>query len=667
MIQHGDFRNLNRNQFQASTEFLDKSLMILAAPGSGKTLTLTLRVAYLLNLNVSPTNILVLTFTKKAAMEMKRRLSLNLPRHVRADDLTVGTFHHFALYILRANAGRAKIPYDFQIVSGNKQKKVLESALNDFLKRYTEDDLYQEDVKPLSEEQMAVMQEEINDQPTEIRRSSLNLRPGSFSYINGVLCRAKVDRNVLKKLNRPFQHLFFIYNSKLREMKSIDLGDILYLTTNMLRSNQQVLENYQRKYKYILVDEFQDTNSMQLELIELIGKFANVTVCGDDDQAIYGWRGATSQVFEEFKNLYPESEKIILNENYRSTQHIVNISQGLISNNKRREVKHVFTNNTLGNKCQIFIAQSIREEAKEVVNILLRIKDAYELEYKNIAVLYRLHRIFNDLQPEFEKAGIPVRQRIPKEKNIMINAEIRGLVSYLKFILDTNCDDILLDIINWPKRGIGSNSIDKLKEMSCVKEIPMFEACKIISLTGKGKLKTGFNEFCITIAHFQELLERYPPSALIELMCERLGINKQVIEPLQKLARSHTERGAQGLSVFLESIGGTNELIANVVTLTSIHQAKGQEWDLVFLIRLNESILPANTHSEQLEEERRLAYVACTRSKRFLVLSCAQQSNNGEQLIPSRFLDELTVESSAPVKSKKSALPSPKGTRVKIN
>lgn len=382
MLQHGDFRNLNRNQFQAATEYIEKPLMIIAAPGSGKTLTLTLRIAYLLNLNIHPSKILVLTFTKKAALEMKRRLSTNLPRHVRIDDLTVGTFHHFALIVLRSNAGRAKIPYDFSIVSGTKQKKILESALFDFLKKYKEDDLYQENIEPLSEEQLAIMQDDliIDFAHDNERRSSLNLRPGAFSYINGVICRAKVDRTVLEKLNRPFQMLFFIYNSKLREAKSIDLGDILYLTTNMLRNSPQVLDNYRRKYDYILVDEFQDTNSMQLELIELIGKHAKVTVCGDDDQAIYGWRGATSRVFDEFRELYPDSEKVILDENYRSTQHIVNLSQGLIINNKKRESKQVYTNNDLGFKCKIFIAHSVREEAKEVVNTLLLIKESYNLD-----------------------------------------------------------------------------------------------------------------------------------------------------------------------------------------------------------------------------------------------------------------------------------------------
>lgn len=167
------------------------------------------------------------------------------------------------------------------------------------------------------------------------------------------------------------------------------------------------------------------------------------------------------------------------------------------------------------------------------------------------------------------------------------------------------------------------------------------------------------------LKYLQDLIERYPPAALIELIAEKLGLDKNPLLPLMKIARGTQERGIQAISLFLESIGSSNMAVANVVTLTTIHQAKGQEWDLVFVVRINEHILPAGIDPTQLEEERRLAYVACTRSKRFLFLSCAQQSNNGDQLIPSRFLDELTLESSAPTKSCRSDIPSPKSKRIK--
>lgn len=640
--------DLNRNQLEAVTQHLDKPLVIFAGPGSGKTRTLTLRVAFLLNSGVDPSNILGITFTRKASDQMKRKLSEFVPRHLRPEEVSIGTFHHVALNILRANAGKARLPFNFSIVSGKAQKKLLESAIVSFMRKYSLNSILQADIEPLTEEQMTLL--EGNESIDELSILNVNLPKGAFSFINGVLCKAKLNPSVFEEMNFEFKYLFSTYNEQLRKTNSIDLADILYLTVKTLQTNKQVLAKYQEKYKYILVDEFQDTNSIQIEFLKLIGECSKVTVCGDDDQAIYGWRGATSGVFNQFEAHFEDCQKLLLNQNYRSTQHIVNLSQQLISFNLQRTVKNVYTENAWGKKVKLVVASSAHEEIRKVVELLGYYKRKYHLEYRDIAILYRLHKIYPEVHFECTKNSIPIGKKTSAHSKLTQVKEVKAILCYLKLCVDTEDDFSLLEVVNYPKRGLGKTTIDKMKQESGLRETSLYQSCVKLSQKGNSSQKKGFKDFVDTVSYFKEQASKYPPAALVSLVAQRLKIERKIFSELEKLAKPYTS--LESLKDFLDLLNSEQNLSANLVTLSTIHQAKGLEWKLVFVVRLNEDVLPSNRHGSDAEEERRLTYVACTRSKEILVLSAAQCDSKGEPLTPSRYLEELSTESTSTLKRK---------------
>lgn len=621
------FSIANKNQLIAATENLDQSLVIVAAPGSGKTLTLTLRIAYLLNSNIDPKHIFAVTFTRKAASEMKRRLCSIIPPHIDIDELTLGTFHHCALNILRANAGKAGITWDFKVMSGKKQKKVLEEVLNEFLKDNKFEDLVHNNLKPLSEEQLQVIVEDIEG---DNRKSSLKLPQGGLSYVYNLICSAKINRNTLKSLNRKFFWVFDAYNKKLRENKAIDLPDILFMTTNMLAKCPEVLKAYQSRYKYIIVDEFQDTNSIQLEFIQLLGTNSFVTVCGDDDQAIYGWRGASNEVFQDFRSIFPSAYTVILNQNYRSTQNIVLTAMNLITKNKSRDPKEIFSNGELGTKPEVIVTESPRQEACIIYKMIQGyIKQG--LMYKDIAILYRLHRASNEIISELHKQNIPIRT---KSKQVVLDKNEIGVISYLRVICSHDDEEAFMNVFNWPKRGLGDSSKLRLKNTSSFKNMTLFQSLDHLAHNYTGKNSKGFIELYNTLHYFEDNVHKMTPRDVILKILSIFNI--KYLNQLIKLSEKFEGVGKETLNSFLQSLDYCQD--PNVVCLSSIHQAKGQEWNIVFLIRVNEGVLPAG---DDIQEERRLAYVAATRAKKILVLTCTMSGNKGECTVPSRFIDEF--------------------------
>lgn len=625
------FRTANHNQLLAATQNSENSLMILAAPGSGKTLTLTLRIAYLLNNNTSPKNICAVTFTKKAGDELKKRLASILPVHFDINEITIGTFHHCALNILRANAKKAGLSYDFEIISGRRQRNVVEEVLIQYLQNNKFEDLVLPDVKLLTDEQILSIMEDLDSE--DMKNSSVTLPAGSIKYVNSVICSAKINKNILKSLNRKFFQVFDTYNSKLRSMKVIDLPDILFMTLGMFEKHPEILGNYQRRYKYLIVDEFQDTNSTQFEFIKLIGQNSNITVCGDDDQAIYGWRGATFDIFEDFKRAFKSSNTIILNQNYRSTQNIVKICQSLIEKNPRRESKNVFSSGELGITPQVFISENPRQEASLVCKTIKSlIKEGWN--YKDIAILYRLHRVSAEFIMEMEKNSIPIKT---KSKALHFDKNELGLISYLRVIFNQNDSEAFMNIFNWPKRGLGDAAKTRLKYTASCKNLSLYSTLEYISGNFKGKSSNGFKQLYDLLNHYIFLSPTLSPHDLISKLASTLNLGQpfQLLECSEKFSGL----GKEMLNDFLQSINICQ--VPNNITLSSIHQAKGMEWEIVFVVRINEGILPAG---DDIDEERRLAYVAGTRAKKLLFLTASMSGSKGENMLPSRFLDEFFDE-----------------------
>ena len=622
------FSTLTSNQLKASTSDLAKSLIILAGPGSGKTMTLTFRVAYMLNCGVEPKSILISTFTKKSANEMKRRLSSIIPAHFDLDSIQIGTFHSCALSFLRANANRVKLSYDFKIASAKKQQKIMKEVLEDYLKTGTFDELVIKRIKPLSDDQVNAIMEEFL-----IEDESSGLPAGCLKYVFRVMCLVKLDRKCLKVLNRPFLKVFEAYNKRMREEKIIDMCDILFLTVEMLENNKDVREALQNKYKFIIVDEFQDTNSIQFELLSLIGKKAAVTVCGDDDQAIYGWRGATHEVFEEFKKSFAGCEMVILNENFRSTGEIVKKSAMLIGNNLNREFKDLITNNPNGPTVEVIIAESPRKECSYIASLIQSLLSP-TTQYKDISILYRLNRVGSEISSYLKSQNLPLRS----SQEAILDKSERNLLSYLKLILDPNDNLSFQSVQNWPKRGLGDSSRLRIRNTASYYNLSYYRSLEFIVKQGKGKFQKAYNDLYLILSFLIKNSESFSPFEILHKIVTRYSL--AVPENLMKAAEKFQNKGKATIAEFLDSVLADED--QNAITCSSIHQAKGQEWQVVVLARLNEGTLPVG---DDLEEERRLAYVAATRARSRLVLSCCMSNSKGESIVPSRFLDEFFCES----------------------
>lgn len=619
------FKSLTPNQFLASTSDTNKSLIILAGPGSGKTLTLTLRIAFLLNSGIPAKQILISTFTRKAANEMRKRLNNILPAHLDSESLTLGTFHHCALNLLRANANKAGLPFDFRILSTSKQKKVLNEVLQNYLQANDFSKLVIKGVKPLSEEQLAGMLEDV-----ESEENGNKLPVGCLNYVYSVVCKAKIDRKCLKLLNRPFFGVFEEYNRKLRDLKGIDMSDILFLLVNVLEKYPDVLNSYQNRFKYVIVDEFQDTNSIQLEFLKLIGKSSCVTVCGDDDQAIYAWRGATNEVFNEFRSFFPNCKTVILDQNFRSSGEIVEKCGKLIMNNLNREVKNIQTENPVGCAVEVIIAENTRKEMMYIRNFISKSGG----EFKEMAVLYRLNRVGNEFLNDFSQNGIPVKSR--KKQVNLEKAEI-NLVSYLKVILNPSDDQSFLAIFNWPKRSLGDSSKIRLKNTASCRNFSLYQSLEHIVKQNSGKNQKGFLDLYTILSFCIQNLSTLNGFQIIQKLITRYDLPP--CHTLLQLSESFKSSGPESLNEFIDSISLSED--PNSITLSSIHQSKGQEWETVFIVRLNEGVIPC---TEDIEEERRLVYVAATRAKSKLILTCSMTSQNGENIVPSRFIDEFFAD-----------------------
>jgi DNA helicase-2/ATP-dependent DNA helicase PcrA len=612
-------KNLNEQQRQAVMH-KDGPCLVIAGAGSGKTKVLTTRIAHLINEGVSSYNILAITFTNKAAREMKERLELIVPNN----DAFVGTFHSFGLRIVRENYMYLGLERNFTILDSDDVLTIIKKIMKDLC---------------ITKEECA---------PSHIRNR--------ISFIkNEMLTNAEIEQYFNTEPEQIAYKVYQEYVEVLKKNNSVDFDDLLSLPVELFNHHKEVLEHYQDKFKYILIDEYQDTNEVQYKLTKLLAaKHHNIFVVGDPDQSIYQFRGANYKNILNFEHDYQNTKVIALEENYRSTKMILDAANSVIKNNKDRKEKNLKSNKMLGAKVQYLRSY---DEKHEVTLCIEEIKKLLDVGYKasDIAIFYRTNGQARIVEEMFIKSNLPYR--VVGSYYFYQRKEIKDLISYLRLISNHQDEISLRRVINVPKRKIGPTTIKNLELEANINGISMFDTIS----------KGNELEFKNLILELTKDSESLSLTELIDDILDKSGMKKELEEDkslesdlrlenlmeFKSITASFEERtGSVNLEDFLEEIS----LIADMsehkeyedsVTLMTIHSAKGLEFDVVFLIGMEEGIFPhANSllETDGVEEERRLMYVGITRARELLYLTNAKRRMlYGKESInpPSRFIEEI--------------------------
>ncbi len=632
------FEQLNPMQRKA-VETTEGPLLILAGAGSGKTRALTHRIAYLIEeKGVNPWNILAITFTNKAAGEMRDRVDRLVS--FGAENVWVSTFHSACVRILRRHIEGLGYTTNFTIYDGDDQKTLMRQILK------------QLDMDPKVYREKAVL----------ARVSSLKnemVSPGEFSA-----------RSAGNFRESQMAEIYAAYQEELKKNNALDFDDLLVRTVELLKDDQDVREYYQNRFRYIMVDEYQDTNHVQFKLIELLaGKYKNLCVVGDDDQSIYRFRGADIRNILEFETEYPGAQVIRLEQNYRSTKTILEAANQIIQNNEGRKEKRLWTENEEGEKLRICAFETGADEAEAVAAEVASL----DIPYRDVAVLYRTNAQSRLLEERFVHKNIPYQ--VVGGVNFYQRKEIKDILAYLKTI-DSGMDDLAVQrIINVPRRGIGATSIGKIMNFAGANHLRFYEALKESYLADTlGKVHGKIKGFVEVIEKLREQAAVLTLPELIEAVIRDTGYEDELknddavsvqarMENIQELINKaadfviHAKDREGLLTRFLEEVAlvadidRTNEDEDRVLLMT-LHSAKGLEFSRVYITGMEDGLFPSgksvNAEDDSLlEEERRLAYVGVTRAKRALVLTWSRRRMvNGESrwCKPSRFLDEIPLE-----------------------
>ena len=609
---------LNERQREA-VNITEGPLLVLAGAGSGKTKVLTTKVAYLiLEKNVSPDNILAITFTNKAAKEMKDRI-LNMVGMV-GYKIQISTFHSFGLAILKKHYDKLGLSKNFTILDSDDSNVVVKNILKD--RNY--------------DENYRAIRSIISNNKNALVDSLEFARFVSNDY----------DEMVLDVYQR--------YEDRLKRNNSVDFDDLLMLPIVLFRKYPNILKEYQEQYKYILIDEYQDTNEAQYLLAKMISaKYKNICVVGDDSQSIYSWRGSNYKNILNFEKDYPDCKTVYLEQNYRSTKTIIEASNELIKNNVHRKDKNLWTDNEEGVKIEYHIASNEKDEAYYVIREINKLIDE-GAKLSDIAILYRTNAQSQNFEKELVLSNIPYK--VVGSVYFYNRKEIKDLMAYLKLIYNKDDDVSLMRIINVPRRKIGKMTIDKLREKANDLNVSLYDAID----SGKEL------EFKNLIEELRSQKDEMTLANFIQLVLDKTNLIKELesentieaetrIENLNEfktIAIQFEENyGIISLEDFLNEIS----LVADIteyknndgITLMTVHSAKGLEFDNVFIVGLEESIFPhmnSFDSNEQLEEERRLCYVAITRAKKRLWLVNAEARTiygNKVKNPESRFIKEI--------------------------
>ncbi len=654
-------KGLNEPQREAATH-INGPLMIVAGAGSGKTKVLTTRIAHLMANGVDAFNILALTFTNKAAAEMKERVEKILGNN-EARNLYIGTFHSVFARILRAEAPRIGYPNNFTIYDTEDSRSVVKTVVNEL---NLDDKLY----KP-------------NIAHNRIS-SAKNALVGPDEYANDHYIQQEDMRS-----NRPaLAQVYKAYNARCFKNGAMDFDDLLFKMYELLRDFPEVLHKYQHKFKYILIDEYQDTNPVQYQITKLLAAVnENICVVGDDAQSIYSFRGATIENILQFQKDYDDVKVIKLEQNYRSTQSILNVANEVIKNNKGQLPKKLWTENAHGEKIKLVRTMTDNDEGKYVADIIQEQKLRNHYYNKDFAILYRTNAQSRAYEESLRRMGI--NYRIYGGISFYQRKEIKDFLAYLRVIVNTRDEEALRRIINYPVRGIGKTSVEKIVIIANEQNITFWEVLTRAATFGfKAGTLEALQNFVTMIKYFQSMLAEknaYDVAVQVgkhtnfvkelfndksteglaryENIQELLNSIKEFVDDQQNRSQIDEEgvvisspeaggREGASLGAYLQQItlltdADEKDENADVVKLMTIHSAKGLEFPVVFVGGLEETLFPnamsINTR-EELEEERRLFYVAVTRAKKHLHLTYANARYRFGSLVQndaSRFLDEL--------------------------
>ncbi len=634
-------KGLNPSQ-QAAVQQTDGPVMIVAGAGSGKTRVITYRVAHLIHKGVDAFNILVLTFTNKAAKEMRERITKVVGAE--AKNIWMGTFHSVFAKILRIEADKIGYPHNFTIYDTDDSKSLIRAILKEMNlddKLYNPNFVYNR-ISMAKNNLISVSEYNQNEQ----------IQADDFSSGRGLLGK-----------------IYETYVNRCFKAGAMDFDDLLFKTNVLLKENPEVLYKYQNKFKFLMVDEYQDTNFSQYLIVKKLASIhENICVVGDDAQSIYAFRGANIQNILNFQKDYPDVKTYKLEQNYRSTQNIVSVANSIISNNKNQLEKNVFSENETGDKIKIIRAFSDNEEGKTVAEAIIQSKTGDNLTWHDFAILYRTNAQSRAMEEALRKLNVPYK--IYGGLSFYQRKEIKDLIAYCRLTFNPNDEEALKRVINYPVRGIGKTSIDKIILASDQNNIKVWEVVSNAAKYFDNRAASAISNFATMIQSFAVVAKNNTAYDAALHIAQQSGLLKDLYddksveglnryENIQELLNGIKEFSERedienrGLDQFMQDIAlltnDDNDKDPNkdTVSLMTIHSSKGLEFPQVFIVGLEENLFPSqmslNSRSD-LEEERRLFYVAATRAEKKLTITYATSRFKFGTLIncePSRFLDEI--------------------------
>ncbi|MBQ5856665.1 MAG: exodeoxyribonuclease V subunit gamma [Bacteroidales bacterium] len=643
---------LNNPQKEAVTT-IEGPVMVIAGAGSGKTKALTHRIAYMIQEGVNPFSIMALTFTNKAAKEMKDRIMKLVDPHA-ARNVWMGTFHSIFARILRIEAQHLGFTPDFTIYDTDDSKQLINAILKE---RELDTKAY----------------------PAKNILHRISMAKSALYTPEDYCNNFEIQQQDLRANKPLIGEIFKTYNNRLQRANAMDFDDILFYTNVLLRDFPEILYKYQQRFEYILVDEYQDTNYAQYLIIRRIAAMReNICVVGDDAQSIYGFRGANIQNILNFKTDYPEQKLIRLEQNYRSTQTIVNAANSVIDHNKDQIKKKVWSDNEEGDLITVLRATSDNEEGTLVANSIFGYKMSKQLNNKDFAILYRTNSQSRSLEEALRKKNIPYK--IYGGLSFYDRKEVKDLLAYFRIVINPHDEQALLRIINYPARGIGKTTIERLMVVADERNKGIWDVIANENEPMPQDFNSGtankLRNFATMIKSFQTLLDKQNAIELAKHICNTVGIIKDLkeddtpegaarVDNIEELLNAIMEfsdkqvdevTGEQNevtLNKFMEDVAllsdqdKKDDENADYVTLMTIHSAKGLEFPYVYIVGLEENLFPgvqSLSTREDLEEERRLFYVALTRAEKKLVLSYAESRYRWGNLTlsePSRFIEEI--------------------------
>ena len=628
-------KDLNKEQLEA-VQMTKGAVLVLAGAGSGKTRIITTRIAKLIQEGTNPHQILAVTFTNKASREMQNRVQKLIDIKV-----SIGTFHATCLLILRQHAELAGRNKDFIIYDGDDQLSIIKVCMKEI----------NIDVKMINPKGI---REKISRSKDDLIHPQ-DVTDKEFDYDN-----------------QHFLPIYTLYEKKLKEANAFDFGDLIAQTVVLFTKYDNLLEEYQNRYHYILIDEFQDTNYAQYMFVYLMAKkYQNIMVVGDPDQSIYAWRGANIENITKFEKIFDKVKIICLEQNYRSTNNILKAANSIIAHNNQRNQKNLWSDKGDGDKISLNRVENERSEAQFLANTIFKLRnEGYKLN--DIVGFYRTHAQSRVLEEELIRSQIPYR--IVGGVKFYARREIKDILAYLRLIYNEEDEVSLLRVINLPKRGIGKGAMEKLRNFALENNISLYKSLLSYSSSGfaKGKLKMGLISFVNLIENLKSLSGDRNLVSLIESIIEESGYGQMLenegtleskvrIENIKEFYGSvvdfenslkESQKGFV-LRLYLEYISLQTDLEdwaepGDVFTLMTLHSAKGLEFPVVFMLAMEEGCLPhinaIHGSYQDLEEERRLCYVGFTRAMKRLYLTFTEnrkQFGFSKQQSPSRFLYEI--------------------------